>query len=234
MEQSTLVYRVWALLSLLFVLSGCRYKTWGESVFNQGCKLDKYQEATCEYLRTVHVYDQFTTLGHFEILWLSNEVRRVYSKLYAQQHCYNDERYKIFLRRQLEENNHYITFYVLAALPHSRGTLLSEETSEWSLCLEVDGYSYPPHTIKTIELKPEYKHLFSRAYTHFKTPYIVTFEARDIEGSPLIHSAGQTLRLHFNRIGRTEYAEWQLRSDGSVCIAPEDVPDFLMYDLWKY
>lgn len=234
MKQSNLVYRVWALLSLCAVLSGCRYKTWGESVFSQGCKLDRFQEATCQFLRTVHLYDQFTTVGNFEILWLSNEVRTVYSKLYAQQHCYNGERYKVFLRRQLEENNHYITFYVLASIPHSRGAMLTDENTEWAICLEIDGVSYTPTRIKTIELKPEYKHLFSRAYTHFKTPYIITFEARDVEGNPLIHATGQTIRLHFNTIGKTDFAEWQTLSDGTICISEEDVPDFLLYDLWKY
>lgn len=234
MKQSILVYRVWAVLSLLVCLSGCRYKVWGESVLNQGCKLDTCQLGVCDFLRTVHVYDQFTTLGNFDILWLSNEVRTCYSKIHAQQHCYNAERYKVFLRRQLEENNHYITFYVLAFMPHARGELLSDENSAWSVCLEIDGESISPYSIKTLELKPEYKHLFSRAYTHFKTPYIITFEARDIEGEPWISSAGQTLKLHFNTIGRTGYAEWQTLSDGTVYVSEDDEPDFLLYDLWKY
>ncbi len=233
MKQTNLVYHVWIILSFLTVLSGCRYKDWGMSVFNQGCKLDKYQQATCDFLRTVHIYDQFTTVGNFEVLWLSNEVRTIYSKLHAQQHCYNVERYKAFLRRQLEENNHYITFYVLATIPHSRGVLLSEDTSEWSICLEIDGESYTPYEIKTIELKTEYKHLFGRSFTYAKAPYVVTFEARDIEGELLLSSAGQKLRLHFNTIGRTGFAEWQTCSDGSIMVAEEDVPDFLMYDLWE-
>lgn len=235
MKQTNLVYRIWGVVSLIAVLSGCtRYKVWGESVFYQGCKLDTYQQATCDYLRTVHLYDQFTTLGHFEILWLSHEVRTVYSKLHAQQHCYNAERYKVFLRRQLEENNHYITFYVLGNTPHSRGTLLSEEGSEWAVCLEIDGKCMSPHEIKNIEFKPEYKHLFSRAYTHYKVQYSITFEARDVEGKPLLHSAGQTIRLHFNTIGKTGYAEWQTLSDGTICLSEVDEPDFLFYDLWKY
>lgn len=234
MKQSNLVYRVWIVLSLLTFFSGCRYKTWGLSVLNQGCKLDSFQLAACDYLRTVHIYDQFTTKGNFDILWLSNEVRTIYSEIHAQQHCYNCEREKVFLRRQLEENNHYITFYVLAFMPHSRGELLSDDNSDWSVCLEIDDESFSPACIKTIELKPEYKHLFSRAYTHFKTPYIITFDARDIEGSPLLTTAGQKLRLHFNTIGRTGYAEWHMLSDGSITMTQEDEPDFLQYDLWKY
>lgn len=234
MKQSNLVYRVWAVLSLLTVLSGCRYKNWGETVFNQGCKLDTFQQEACDYLRTVHIYDQFTTLGNFDVLWLSSEVRTIYSKIHAQQHCYNSERYKVFLRRQLEENNHYITFYVLASIPHARGVLLSDEHSAWSVCLDIDGVSLSPHSIKTLELKPEYKHLFSRAYTHFKSPYIITFEARDIEGKQLLCSVGQKIKLRFNTIGRTGVAEWQMLSDGTLYIADQDEPDFLMYDLWKY
>lgn len=232
MKHIRLGYQTLVVLSLLTVISGCRYKSWGESVFYQGCSLDTYQEVACDYLRTLHIYDQFTTLGHFDVLWVSNEVRTIYSKLYAKRHCYEAEKYKVFLRRQLEENNHYITFYVLGNTPHSRGTLLSDEETAWSVCLAINSTTILPCEVKTVELRPEYKHLFGKAYRQFKTPYSITFEAHDIEGRSLVPAGGQSMKLYFNTIGKTACVEWDLSASGSVCGEDED-PGFLAYDLWS-
>lgn len=232
MKRRLSVYQLCTLLSLLTLFSGCRHKNWVESIFSQGCKRDSYQQLAYDYLRPLHIYNQFTTMGHFDVLWLANPVRTAYSKIYGRRHCYCADRYKVFLRRQLEENNHYITFYVLGDIPHTRGALLNEDESPWSVCLKIDGTVVLPHEIKTVELKPEYQHLFGKAYRHFKVPYQITFEAHDIEGRRLIHNGSQNMKLYFNTINRAACVEWDLSLGDAL--AQEDIRHpFLAYDLFK-
>jgi hypothetical protein len=220
------------MLFLLSLLPGCRYGRWLQDVFYQGQKGDKHLEMVHQYIRSEHVYDQFTTLGHFDALWLSNEVRAAYANVYACKHCLNDERYNAFLRRQLEENNHYISFYVLASIPECCGSrILSDNDAVWSLCLKINGNMYRPIEIKIIDLLPEYCMFFDKYYTRFKTPYLVRFDARDISDHSLIHAGIRSIELHFNRADRRAVMIWCLDNQGRVIRQRLNHPNRLAYDL---
>jgi len=213
-------------------MPGCRYGCWLKDVFYQGQEGDKHLDVVHQYLRSEHVYDQFTTLGHFDALWLSNEVRGAYASVYACKHCLSDERSNAFLRRQLEENNHYISFYVLASVPDCCGsTILSDKDAIWSMCLKIDDNMYRPIEIKVVELQPEYCMFFDRYFNRFKIPYLVRFDACDVSGQSLIHNGTRSIELHFNRADRRAVMLWCLDGQGDVICQRLHHPNRLAYDL---
>src|SRR5690606_26100571 len=95
-------------------LGGCtRIVDWGRSSFYQGENIILSQ-APESYIRSVVIYDQLRTVAIFDALWLSDVVRSAYTDAYALKRGKSWEQKQLFLRRQLEENNHFISFYVLS------------------------------------------------------------------------------------------------------------------------
>ncbi len=69
---------------LLCGLSGCgRVADWATQTFDQGKTIDNALGFAKSYVKSVVVYDQFTTVGMFDALWLSDEVRTAYANAYA-------------------------------------------------------------------------------------------------------------------------------------------------------
>lgn len=222
---------------IITIVPGCckNYIPWIQNVFDQGHKVDKHVDVARQYVRNIHVYDQFTTLGHFSAIWLSPEVRKAYANVYAVKHGFSEERYKIFLRRQFEENKHFISFIVLSSIPNGGyGYILSDKDSPWSVVLNIDGHTFKPVEIKSIELSPEYRMFFGRTYTRFKLPYIIKFDAHDINGNRLIAQGTSQISLRFARVDRYEDAVWNLEYNNKVIY--EEVPNnnVLLYDLYNF
>lgn len=218
-------------LLLLFLLVSCpgckRYINWGLDVFNQGTCLKTYKDIVKDYIRSIRIYDQFTTLGLFDALWLSDTVRTAYSRVLACKRGLSTERYRLLLHRQLQENKNFISFYVLAAIPSYLGPIIGEKEAIWSVHLCVDGRSYLPIDIKIIDLLPEYKFYFGKTFSNFKTPYSIVFNAHDKEGNPVITARTQSISLIFRRIGHQETVTWDLHS----CPCIDCHPNVLMYDI---
>jgi hypothetical protein len=193
---------------LLFGLSGCnRIIDWGQCVFNQGENVDNLAKPAQKYLKSVTVYDQFATAGMFDALWLSDEVRTVYADLYAIRRCRDDEYKKIFLRRQLEENSHYISFIVLSLYDKPLG----DSQSQWHVCLDIDGVTTQPIEVMKIELDPEYTEIFGKKLTRFKEPYKIVFNAEDVEGQQLIDANTQEITLVFKSMEKVVCMRWDIK-----------------------
>lgn len=231
MKVSSIITTV-SLISVMLMLPGCRYKTWlyesfypGEEVKNNICEMS-------QYVRSLHIYDQFETLAHFDALWLADEVRENFASIYACKNCFSEERYRSFLRRQLEENKHYISFYVLAAIPDN--PLLGEKKSPWGLCLEVDDIELQPREIKLVELDNEYKLFFGRTWSLFKMAYIVKFDAHDGAGDYYIDEDTRSLKLHFTSVKREAMMCWGVTPQGTVVRTSQNHPNVLAYDLYNH
>jgi hypothetical protein len=213
---------------------GCqRYICWVEDVFYQGEKVTTYEAVAQQYIRSEHVYDQFSPLAHFDVLWLSNEVRTAYALSHRQKHCLSVDRYQAFLRRQLEENKHYISFYLLAAVSKPCGSgILTDKDSDWTVCLQIGQCLYRPIEIKLLDsLAPEYITFFGKNYTRFKTLYQVRFDARDIQGHYLIHGGVDQFTMWFNRVDRKVSMTWCIDGSGNVIRQNSNDPSVLAYDL---
>ncbi len=187
------------------MLPGCgRVVDWVRDTFDQGSPLEQELTIVRNDMRVARVYEQFTTLGKFDALWLSDAVRTAYVDVHARKHGLDDERKTALLRRQLAENNHYITFYVLGLVESN----LTDEYSDWSLFLQVDGNHFTPVEIKSIDLSPEYQLFFGKRLNTFKVAYSVKFNAKDISDTLLIGSDTDEITLYFRSTRKETAMRW--------------------------
>lgn len=197
----------------LTLLPGCgRLIDWAKEQFNQGQEVDEINKRVKNYIRGIKVYDQFTTRGIFDAIWMSDEVRTAYADLYAFRQGKSDEHTKAFLRRQLEENKHFISFYVLSLYE----VPLGEPNSEWNLLLRVNETEYAPIEVKKLELPHEYRIFFGDHYTRFKEPYIVKFNAKDVDDNVIMNAATNKIELLFRAVDRRVVLCWPLDEKGNV------------------
>jgi len=170
-----------ASIAFLCAFSGCvKYHKISHGETPQVREHERFDLVAQSMVKSVTAYEQFRTLAVFDALWLSNPVREVYSYLNTMRLGKNRAAQKALLRRQLEENKHWVSFYVLAEVYDKAHQLLSEKKSKWSVYLKTaTGQRVPAQTIKEVELEPEIKWLFRHRYSSFKTAYRVTFPSRD-------------------------------------------------------
>jgi len=203
------IYNISTVIVLLLLPSCGRVIDWGSRTFEQAPTLHSSITKAQKYIRSVTTYDQLTTRARFDVLWLSDEARMNYADLFASKFGKTEEQKKIFLRRQLEENNHFIAFYVLSLYDHPLG----DSSSNWTLFLEIDGKFYAPIEIKTIEISPEYIYIFGKKYNRFKVPYSVKFDAKDINDQFLITDETEKITLHCRAIDTEVQFMWDLDKD---------------------
>ncbi|MFC1841793.1 hypothetical protein ACFLYA_01855 [Candidatus Dependentiae bacterium] len=196
------------LLIFLFIigfLPGClRVVDWGKENFYQGQEIEYDLSEVRKSIISKRVYDQFTLVGSFDVLWLSDCVRTIYSDIYSCKHGKTEEQRRMFLRRQLEENNHFIAFYVLSL----KTIPLGDTCSEWSLFLRVGCKIFTPTEIKVIEICPEYREIFGKKYNNFKDVYLVYFNAKDVEDNYIIHEGVNRVELIFRSVDREVVLPW--------------------------
>jgi len=170
------------------------------------------------YMKTVNIYDQFNTVGLFDALWLSDEVRTVYADVNATMQGKTTKAKHAFLRRQLKENNHFVSFYVLS----THNNPLSIKPVPWALHLEIDGKKYIPFEVKAIELSTEYKAIFGTLFNKHKIPYEVRFERHDADGLDILQEgSAHVIKLYFSTPSHFSFAEWNIHQDGTI--APKKI-----------
>lgn len=189
-----------AVIALLSIPGCGKIVDWSKSNFYQGQEYDTYKDQIKPFIRSVTLYDQLTTQAHFDALWLSNEVRSAFADLHAARLSKSPEHKNVFLRRQLEENNHYISFYILSFY----GAKLAAPETHWTFFLEVDGKTYQPAEIKLKDLPYEYQVFFGNLFNRFKEPFHLRFNARDIEDNIIITPHTRDMKLHI-RSAQTGY-----------------------------
>ena len=200
-------------LMIICCLPGCgKLVDWGKDTFHQGKQLESDREVAQQYIQTVIVYDQFTTRAKFDAMWLSDDVRTSYADLHALKYGRSQEQKKKFLRRQLEENKHFISFYVLSLYE----VPLGDENSLWSVFLRIGEKHYTPIEIKTVDLSTEYVHLFGKHFNRFKVAYSLKFDAKDIEDMPLIMQDTQQIALYFRSVEKEVSLAWNLQAREKV------------------
>jgi len=201
---------IFSCLVILLLLPNCgRVIDWGKRTFVQTPTIHADIKNAQSYIRSVISYDELSTRANFDVLWLSDEVRTMYANLYALKFGKTEEQRKIFLRRQLEENNHFITFYVLSLYEHPLG----DTNSDWTLFLTIDDKNYSPIEIKAVELAPEYIHIFGKKYNRFKVPYSVKFDAKDINDNFLITPETQNITLYCRSLKAEVAFVWEIASE---------------------
>lgn len=201
-------------ISLLFILPGCgRVIDWTKSNFYQGeyIRKDDAIDAARGFIKYKRVYDQFTIVGEFDALWLCDSVRRIYTDVHCNRTGKSQEQKSLLLRRQLEEINHFVSFYVLSL----NDFILGDKDSKWSISLQIGDRVFESVKIKTVELVPEYKEIFGKKYTKFKDPYMIMFNAKDLDDKFIIGDKTEKISLLFKSIDKEFELVWNLRGDSS-------------------
>jgi hypothetical protein len=200
-------YIHYTIMIMVLLLPSCgRMIDWGKKTFVQTPTLQASITAAQKYIRSVTSYDQLTTRARFDALWLSDDVRINYANLFAVKFGKTEEQRKTFLRRQLEENNHFISFYVLSLYDQPLG----DANSEWTLFLNIDDKHYAPIEIKSVELSPEYMYIFGKKYNRFKVPYSVKFDAKDINDQFLITPQTKNITLYCRSLSAEVTFVWNI------------------------
>ena len=204
------IYNISIIAVMLLLLPGCgRVIDWGTKTFNQSPAIESNITQAQKYIRSVTTYDQLTTRARFDVLWLSDAVRKNYTNLFAAKFGKTEEQKRTFLRRQIEENNHFISFYVLSLHEYPLG----DTNSEWTLFLNIDGKNYAPIEIKTVELSPEYCYIFGKKCNRFKIPYSVKFDAKDINDELLITDETKKITLYCRSLSAEVPFVWEINKD---------------------
>lgn len=196
--------RYWVLLCmgmLLFSIPGCvKDYEYLKTEFPQGDVQALPKDLVQNSLRTTAVYDQFTTLAHFDVLWLSDAVRTVEVSMLANYKGKNKniEARSGMLRAALERNKDKISFYVLADVQSEFHAGLDDATPMWHMVLIApSGMRLSPILIKEVELGPEYNAFFTENILHYRTAYLVEFSATQLSIEDRERLAAQ-FTLEFN------------------------------------
>lgn len=199
-----------SLLSLLIFMSGCiPYYRLSKKEFPQGEDLKTYYNISRDYIRSQSIYEQFTTLAQFDAIWLCDQTRIAYVDMYSQRHGKSDSTKEAILNRQLEENRHWISFYVLSDIRDVSNASLTDKNPYWTVYLEIAGQKLEPVDIKEVELEPEYANLFGNKLNSFKAVYYISFAAQDISGKFYLDGC-KSLTLFFNSVDKSCSMEWDI------------------------
>ena len=205
--------------SLLLTLSGCcRMGDWHKNTFYQGEPVEQFTKEPQSYIRSLYLYDQLSTVCLFDALWLSGAVRSAYVSAHALKAGKGQEFRNNFLRRQLEENKHFITFYLLSSVAH-----LDEKDAEWSFSLRVKDQVYTPLDMKVVYLNPEYISFFGKKYNHFKTVYEIKFNALTVDEKPILDSTVQDMALCIRSLSKKMELAWNIPNVEKMLPATEVV-----------
>lgn len=194
------------LVASMLGFSGCtRIANWAQRNFYQGKPTADYFEIPEVYVRSITVYDQFTTVAMFDALWLSQRVREDFVQRSSYRLFKSEDQKKAAELRQQQELTHFIDFYVLSLY-----TIRLDQSSLWGIALVVDGVRYLPVEIKQVTLEPEYAYFFGNALTHFKTPYLVRFASQNNDNTPVINDRSRVMSLEFHSVDRDTALVWHL------------------------
>jgi hypothetical protein len=211
------------LVLYLVQLTGCGpISTWAKDCFYQG-KEQPEPVKPYAYTRSIVAYDQFTRIAMFDALWLSDEVKKAYAQVLTHKQGKNKEQCQAFLRRQLEENRHFIIFLVL--IPYD--WTLGELQSKWSVFLNTDGVNYAPVEVKQTEIDAVYKAFFDKRFGPFKIVYRVKFDARNADDNRIITPDTQTVKLIFRSMAKEVSLCWNAQAK-----TPEGQADIMFNGPW--
>ncbi len=195
-------------LTLLLPSCGVKYYEVAKTEFPQGKEKPVDRDTLSFDLQSKKVYDQFATVAMFDFLYLSDKVREIYVDLYCRQRG-KDEGFKsAMLRRQFEENKHWISFYVLSSIRDEMHRSLTDKESVWSLFLSFpDNQKASPVSVEEVDLSPEIRYFFGYRLTRYKRAYLVKFPSKDVNGNFYLKDV-QDFKLVASTVDREVEFSW--------------------------
>jgi hypothetical protein len=202
-----------SIIVFLFCLSGCRLVQWCECQCGQGRAVPKNERCAHRYIRSVRVYDKLTTLGIFDVLWLSQEIQEAAFAL-------NSIKHDVSSRDCADQKNTIahdvvtsISFYILAYQPKELGPIFEGQQAFWVPLLSADGRLYEPLEIREVD-EPDFDiiyktYLFNRLSKHKKI-YSVRFAARRDDGAAIITEQTENIHLCIRSFKKQAVVGWRL------------------------
>lgn len=217
---------------LLVSLTGCqRWIDWGKDVLHQTPSICYDEQIPHAYVRSLRLYDQLNTLAFFDALWLSDTVMDSYNAVHAERHGFHchcsDEAFK----HALIGEPGVVSFYLLAATPHTNNVPLHDCDPPWLLHLRLGDHVFSPACIKPVVFPPEIKAFYCLHYTRFKRQYCVRFELIDCDGHQVDLYDYRCMQLCFASPTHRDCMTWRWDSCGNIICHDDYPPEVLAYDL---
>lgn len=188
----------------LLMLGGC-LKTYEylQTEFAQG-EVHPYNRAIINNaLRSATVYNEFTTMASFDVLWLSDAVRAAYATAWAAKRGLGKQERDAFLSDELAHAGEMVSFYVLASIADDHYPSLSEPDTAWNLVLvSASGVQVPASLVREVDLAPEYRAFFMPGSLDYRTIYFVQFSIRDLSVRDRKHMS-RWFALEFRNVATT-------------------------------
>jgi hypothetical protein len=194
---------------LCMSLSGCarKFNRWTHGVWYQGVAIPSDIQMPRDCVRSVTVYDQFTTCARFDVLWLSYDMRMAYVKLHSFRKGLSVEEQAALCAQAREEDRLQIVFYILTTLATP-----FDDQAQWEVTLHLDnGVILKPSTIAPVTIEPEYKAAFGICYNSFKIAYKCIFKKYDAQGIVLWNQDDVPVQLHFAGLGKQFFLSWNMQ-----------------------
>ncbi len=200
-------------VSILSFAPGCiKYHDLLRSEFPQGQKRPEMHAVAQMYRRSGVVYSEFSTQGIFDALWLSDQIRKAYVDVYGGKRGLSQDAQEEILKRQLEENKHWITFLLLVDVPDKTNVSLSDPEAAWTVYAQVDGKKLIPaekkEGIKEIELEPEYQLFFGKTYNTLKSVYQIRIPITQDIADKLTQGTIRSIKLIICSVYKECTLEW--------------------------
>lgn len=210
--------------ALLVGFSGCsRYVTWPADVFFQGTCEDQLCACIKNYLRSIRMYDQFSTRGLFDILWLSDQVQEAFVLTRASKKHLMPEQTALLRERERKAFDGYTVVYMFAPLAYDSASSLTHPQSRWSVVLARGDSIIQPYDIINIELGPEYRACIPAHCMRARTAYQVRFA-----GAPL---PAEYMKIIISDATCKASAEWKFDACGAICVPELKRHAAIAYDL---
>jgi len=197
----------------MLTLVGCqRAANWAISSFDQGTTNELPTNLVKPYIKSVVVHSQLSTKGIFDALWLADAVRTASTDVLIMRAGKSLGQHHTLLRRQLEENKHYIMFYIVTEYDVPLG-----DCAQWQIFLRIGDQTYQPRELKVTDLPCEYKVFFGKRFGKTKIAYLAKFDAQDSNEKPIIISnKTESIQLCLRSIEKQAVLEWPLDGTGKT------------------
>ena len=192
------------------MLPGCKqYFFWGRDSFIQAPKIRVDIAQARDFLQTKRLYDEASTVGIFDVLWLNHTVRMAYVNIYATRKGFSEEEKEVLVAEHKKEVQDTLSFYVLMDNDQQHILSLKVQESRWSIYLRINNKTYNPVSIKPVVLTPEYSKIFGYRHNQFRSPYLVVFHAQDSDDEYLLKHTNR-LELHINSVNHKVSFYWDI------------------------
>lgn len=220
------------LVGSLCTLAGCgsdsgnKLAQWSADTFKQAAKIDAHFAREMKpFVRTQKVYQGLQSLVSFSAVLMTDVAQKAYAAYYGKIHFYSQDEIELMQAKLLNENNYYMTLYVIGSQPavffetsrslfkgqyrNNTQQLIGKKDTTWQMALVIDGKTYHPDSINSTNFPVEMKTAFGPLFNQFKTAYVVKFAIKDQAMMESLRSKKENIQLVFTSYQFEVKLDWE-------------------------